>query len=318
MGIADSIDKIRAEKDLSNIGVNKELIDLLSLLERVNPCEQTYEYGENSFVISYMIRLNLLNFKTGIKLFKRVRIVGLPISVDIKGYYGDTSEINQIIAKKKGITIVLNGDKDLGVNTRTLSSFVFENKFENLDSYLDSLRSPYRRRLKKALKYRESLIIRNLKNDEFSDEHYALYRSVAKRSKDPLEILAIDFFKDYDAELFEFRDKSSHKLLAFIQVKVLNEKLYFLFCGFNREDNENNDLYYNMLIKVLEIAFERNIQTVDFGQTSEESKLKIGCREVEKYISIHHSNRIINYILKALSPLFTYQPYGIEHRVFRR
>ncbi len=313
----NKIKDIQYSLDFSKIGLNEDLAELLSLLEEVNPCDQTYYYGSQSLVISYKIKLNLLNFKNSIKVFKNVRVVGLPISIGIKGYYGDLGQVKEIIGKMKGFTIVLNGDKDLGVMTRTLSTLVFDNKYKDLDHYLESLRSPYRRRLKNALNLRESILISKLHKNDFTKDHYDLYINVVQRSKDPLEVLTIDFFRSYDGDLFEFIDRKTNKLLAFIQVKLLDDTLYFLFCGFYKEDNKNNDLYYNILLSVLEIGFERKVKTIDFGQTSEESKLKLGCREVVKYLYIHHSSPPINCILKKLSPFFTYKPYGIRHRVFK-
>ncbi|HHZ00969.1 MAG TPA: hypothetical protein GYA03_07735, partial [Tissierellia bacterium] len=60
----------------------------------------------------------------------------------------------EVIKKRKGLKIILNADKEILKNARTLSSFVFENTFETFDDYLNKLRSSYRRRINKALKHR--------------------------------------------------------------------------------------------------------------------------------------------------------------------
>ena len=59
------------------------------------------------------------------------------------------------------------------------------------------------------------------------------------------------------------------------------------------------------------------VNLIEFGQTAEESKLKIGCREVEKYLYVHHSNYIINYIIQELVSFVSYRPYKRSHHVFK-
>lgn len=296
---------------------NNELISLLELLEEVNPCQQQYDLYENNIVISYELKINLLNFFNIFPLFIKTRVIGLPISISEKAYWGEHSKLEKIIRSKKGLKILLNGDESLGYKGRTLSTFIFNNDYSSFKDYLNNLRSPYRRRINKALEYRKNLIIKDLKNNDFSNIHYSLYKSIMDRTENPLEILSMDFFTKYDSEIYEFLHRETKEVLGFIQVKQFKETLYFLFCGFKKEDNYNNDLYYNMLLKILEIGIERGIKKINFGQTSEESKLKIGCIEVPKYLCIYHSNFILNKILQLLLPVFSYKPYGIKHNVFK-
>ncbi len=296
----------------------KELIPLLELLEKLNPCCQEYELVDNTIVISYSLKLNLLNFRNIFPLRAKVQIIGLPVSLCLSGYFGDNDVIEKIINNRKGLKILLNGDSPFKGGGKTLSTFVFDNKFINFENYLNSLRSPYRRRINQALKKREKFIIRKFSRNEFSKEHYKLYLSIMERTDNPLETLTLEFFQEYEAELYEFIDKQTNRTIGFIQLKEMNNKLYFLFGGFKKEDNEEYHIYYNMLLKIIEIGIEKNIAEIEFGQTAEESKLKIGCKEKYKYLYIHHSNIIINFFIKLLVPLFTYKTYSIKHHVFKQ
>lgn len=308
----------RSINEVSNIStLNKELIPLLELLERVNPCSQSYDSGEEFLIISYILKINLLNFWGKVNLNVNAQIIGLPISLSEKSYYGNVDKILEVIKGKRGLKIILNADKDLGLKSQTLSTFVFENSFSSFDDYLSRLRHPYRRRVKRALDKREKLIIQKLEPNNFTDEHYALYLSIMNRTKDPLETLNIDFFRSYDSIIYEFSDANTKKIVAFIQLKQTNDTLYFLFCGFNKEDNAKYDLYYNMLLKIVGKGISSGVKSINFGQTSEESKLKIGCVEVPKYLGIHHSNSLINKALQLLLPIFSYKPYEVTHRVFK-
>lgn len=296
----------------------EDLIPLLKLLEKVNPCNQEYEFTENCLLISYSHKLNLFNFSNLFPLKVNVQVIGLPVSVCMKGHYGNNFAVEKIINKRKGLKILLNSDIEFSNGGKTLSNFIFNNSFSSFDDYLNSLRSPYRRRINKALSFRDTLVIRKINNDEFNEEHYKLYLSIMDRTDNPLEILSIDFFKEYDAELYEFADAKTNDIKGFIQTKTINDTLYFLFGGFIKEDIKVYDIYYNMLLKIIEIGIENKIKTIEFGQTAEESKLKIGCIEQYKYLYVHHSNFLLNFIIQRLLPLFTYKTYKIKHNVFNR
>lgn len=307
----------KTENNDALIKFNKELIPLLVLLEKVNPCNQSYEANHNCIFVSYFLRLNLFNFLEELSLKMNVQIIGLPISVSEKGYWGEETDIEALIKKKKGLKILLNGNSGFKNAGKTLSTFVFENRFISFSNYLDSLRSPYRRRLKKALRKREHIKINKFNRKDFNENHYKLYMSIMKRTKNPLETLPIEFFMNYEAELYEFISKETNEIIGFVQLKEMKDRLCFLFGGFRQEDNELYDLYYNMLLKIVETGIEKKVGVIEFGQTAEESKLKIGCVEVPRYLYVHHGNPVLNWFFQTLLPMFSYKPYQIKHHVFK-
>ncbi|HOW23046.1 MAG TPA: peptidogalycan biosysnthesis protein [Sedimentibacter sp.] len=304
-------------KNANTVNIDEEYIKLLSLLEEINPCRQYYEGTEDFLIISYERKLNLFNFRNIFPLNVRVQIVGLPISLSQGGCFGDLNKALEVIKKRKGLKIILNADKEILKNARTLSSFVFENTFETFDDYLNKLRSSYRRRINKALKHRNILTIRRIQNSDFTDDHYKLYLSIMKRTQNPLETLPLEFFQKYEAEIYEFIDKDTQDLIGFIQLKEINGRLCFLFGGFHEVHVKKYDLYYNMLLKIIEVGIEKKVNSIEFGQTAEESKLKIGCREVDKYLYVHHSNFILNFLIQKLLPCMSYRPYKRFHHVFK-
>lgn len=307
------------EKDLSlYIGFNKEIMNLFEMLETINPCEQKYELTNNNIIISYILKINLFNFKNIFPLRAKVQIIGLPISISEKGYWGDVNSIIKSVEKRKGLKILLNGESEFKNGGRTLSTFIFENKFSSFNEYLNNLRSTYRRRINKALNHRNNIEIRKLSSIEFNENHYKLYLSIMDRTNNPLETLPLKFFTEYDAELYEFIDIETKDVIGFIQLKKIEDKLCFLFGGFKKEDNFKYDIYYNMLLKIIEIGIEKQIKYIEFGQTAEECKLKIGCKEVPKYMYAHHSNPVLNRVIQKLVPLFSYKPYNIKHHVFKQ
>ena len=303
-------------KGIKTFDFKEAYIGLLSLLERINPCNQYYELTDDCLIISYYLKLNLFNFINILPLKAKAQIIGLPLSLSQRGYYGDLNKTIELVKKRKGLKIILNADTEIIKGAMTLSTFIFENNFETFDDYLNKLRSSYRRRINKALRYRNSLNIKKIQNNSFSEHHYKLYLSIMNRTDNPLETLPISFFRNYDSEIYEFADKDENAV-GFIQLKEFDGRLCFLFGGFNKEDVEKYDIYYNMLLKIIEIAIEKKVKTIEFGQTAEESKLKIGCREVYKYLYVHHSNMIINFIIQKLLTSVSYRPYGKVHHVFK-
>ena len=206
-------------KEIETFDLNEEYIRLLSLLERINPCNQFYEATQDCLVIAYEIKLNLFNFRALLPVKAKAQIIGLPISVSQRGYYGNLYSLIEIIKKRKGLKIILNADEEIIKNSRTLSTFVFENSFETFDNYLNKLRSSYRRRINKALTQRNNLIIKRIQNRDFSEKHYKLYLSIMNRTDNPLETLPIEFFQNYETEIYEFISKDNKNVIGFIQLK---------------------------------------------------------------------------------------------------
>ena len=211
--------------ELRSSVLNEEYVELLSLLEKINHCNQYYELTDNCLIVSYDLKLNLFNFNNIMPLKVKVQIIGLPISLSQKGYIGDLNNVIKIIKRRKGLKIILNADKPIIEGAKTLSSFVFNNNFETFDDYLLKLRSSYRRRINIALSKRSNLIIRKIQNSDFSENHYNLYLSIMKRTENPLETLPIEYFIDYEAEIYEFMDKSNESIVGFIQLKEFGDKL---------------------------------------------------------------------------------------------
>src|SRR5665648_891430 len=117
-------DKI--ENNEAPIKFNKELIPLLDLLEKVNPCSQSYEVNHDCLLVTYFLKLNLFSFLGKLSFKMNAQIIGLPISISEKGYWGEETDIEAHIKQRKGLKILLNGNSGFKNPGKTLSTFVFE------------------------------------------------------------------------------------------------------------------------------------------------------------------------------------------------
>lgn len=288
----------------------------LKVLEKTNFCKQSYivDFQSNTFIIKYLLNLNLFTFKSPFKLKIPLSIVGMPFSVSTSGYTYEG--LQNYIKNTKGFNLILNSDEILDLPMGyTLPTCLLNLNYNNFSEYLNSMRSSYRYRLKKAIKKGKEISISRINNKYFTKEHYKLYLEVYENSEEKLEKLHIEFFRNYPSEIYVF--EKNKKALAFVQLCFDKDKLYFLFGGFKKKLNLEHDLYFNMLLFIVKYGIDNNYSLIDFGQTAEESKLKIGCTFKEKYMYFSHHNKIINYGLKKLLPLFSYKPYDVVHKVFK-
>lgn len=296
-----------------------DLLELLTLLETTNPCGQSYHVAEQAFLVSYQLPLNLLTFRNrALKI--PARIIGLPISLSMSPLLAADEQSGQelvraVMGQTKGLCVALNLDRPLLGNDRTLSNFSFQNQFDSFDHYLYSLRSSYRRNALGSLRAGAHLVFKPISPQDFSPDHYSLYRRVVGRSDYPLETLPLAFFKGCDCEIVEVRDQAE-QLLAVLVLKGSGDRLHFMFCGFDRDDEVR--LYQNLLLHIIRKGIEEGYGSIDLGQTSEEAKLRLGALEQFKYLGLHHSNPLLDRLLRPLTSLFSYRGGQTLHQVFRR
>ena len=270
----------------------------------------------------YKIKLNLFTFGK-IKLHLPFTVIAPPASVDCKGYTGDIQALIDDYKKKKGLFLILNLKKEdaLGISRnsaaigRTLPSCVFLNRFESFENYLAKLRSSYRRRIRKALEKGRNLKVLTIDNGDFDYEIYRLYLEVLRKSKFPLETLPIKFFQLSSCNIDVFY--SDNKPVAFVMYYINNGFMSFVLGGMNYFFRDPFDLYYNMLLHLLKIGIENKVNTINFGQTAESTKCRLGCELEERYMAAFSGNKFLTKILCRFAPLLEYNQEIIKNNVFK-
>lgn len=315
---SDNFDEI-----LSNIDIELPFDrDFINLLKDENDFPQEYYYITNkhsfAFFILYKMKLNIFTLGK-LKFDMNVKVIGIPCSVSDKGYYtNDVRMMTSFIKSMKGAKIILNSDeilhdKDM-IDGQTLPTLIFDNHFKKIEDYLNALRSNYRRRIKKA--------IQNCKNFEVEvsdsicpDEVYELYLSTYNKSNYKLEKLNKGFFDHIKGKKIIFSSKDGHAR-GFVLIVHKTTALDFLFCGMDY-NFETTDLYYYMLFEIIKYAIENNIKIINFGQTSEETKMKMGASLSNRYFYAHHSNAIVNRFIKLIKNFLEYKQDFKSFRVFK-
>ena len=99
--------------------------------------------------------------------------------------------------------------------------------------------------------------------------------NVLGNSKYPLETLDKGFFQTIESDIHVFY--KDEKPVAFISTKRVDNTLHFLLGGMDYTVLKELDLYYNMLLHIVRLGIEQKCKKINFGQTGEISKLRIGC-----------------------------------------
>ena len=118
------------------------------------------------------------------------------------------------------------------------------------------------------------------------------------------------FFRIFVAEL-------KGQPVGFVQLMENGSELIFEFVGIDYKYNAQYQVYHRMLYEIIRYGIENGFKSIDFGQTADDTKLKLGCRYTYLYAWLHHSNRLVNYLLGKFAPRLVYKPVGVNFRVFR-
>lgn len=293
---------------------------LICLLKDENKFEQEYYYIENgkdyAFFILYKNKMNIFTFGK-LKCFLNLKVIGYPCSLSNCGYITNNERFMfDYIKTISGAKLVLNVDSPILIEDmtvgETLPTCIFKNTFSSVDEYLTSLRSGYRRRINIAINNCKDIEIKEI-NDNSIDV-YNLYLNTYNKSNYKLEKLEKGFFEKIEAQKLVFL--KNNKPAGFVLIKQDNDKLIFMLCGMDYQ-YDTTDLYYYMLFNIIKYAIDHNCEIIDFGQTSEETKMKFGALLKEKYFYAHHTNPILNYAAKLGKNILEYKYDFPEYRVFK-
>lgn len=271
-------------------------------------------------VCEYKLKLNIFSFGK-LKFNIPFTVIAPPISVDEVGFVGDLVALIEDYSYSRGLFLMLNlKSKEIDVKRKvalglTLPSCIFYNRFASFDDYLNALRSNYRRRIKIALEKGKNLKINRIENLHFDKKLYNLYLQVLDKSKFPLAKLPMRFFQSggYNIDVFYLNDHP----LAFVMYENDLVSLNFIFGGMDYKQRDEFDLYYNMLLHLAKVGIETNVKRINFGQTAEITKCRIGCVLENRYMLAFSSNRFLNTLLCYFAPFLQNNNKIIEPKVFK-
>ncbi len=293
-------------------------IAFLKHLHDYNFCDQRYYemYDDNhliAFTVVYTLPIDIFTYSRIKSVFK-VNIVGIPVSVASEPIAGDSVSIEKlfkhILREERGLLLGLNFTRDIlnkgPIKLRTLPTIIFQNDFEDIKNYLERLRYPYRRKLKLSQRRFQGVCSKETLCTEFSTEHYELYTAIMGRTKTKLETLSKDFFQNLSNRFILTSHYHGTKIVCWNICLIDRETLFFFFGGLNYELRDEFRSYYNNLLSIVDLAIKNKVKNIDFGQTAELPKLRMGGELSERRMFLYHRNIMIRQVLKLMKGFIGY------------
>lgn len=245
----------------------------------------------------------------------RTGFVYVPLSVARPGaVLGDDTraEVFRFFRGLKGMNLFYNMPEAFRssgtIPVKTCPRCVLDVRWKSFAEYLEAMRSGYRRRYHQALKKSAPLRMHMLAdNRDFSPELYELYLEVFNAARFKLEKLSLEFFRGAFFKILVLEDERG-QAQGFVQLLENRSELIFEFVGFRYATNRKYDTYIRLLLEIVRYGIENGFESIDFGQTADEAKLKLGCRYEHLNVMAHHSNPLLNLLIRATLPLLQYQP----------
>ena len=197
--------------------------------------------------------------------------------------------------------------------------------WSTFEDYLGSLRSGYRRQIKKSLQVarQADLQVRRFEGvSQHADLLFRLYEQVIDRAAHRLERLNLTFFenlaKNFDDRcrviLIERRGQPLASAIVLLAPRVAT----FLLAGLDYETHQQYQTYQNLVIEVVREAIRSGAERLEMGQTSYALKSRLGAEIVPRYLYYRHRQSLGHAMFRRASPFLFPQVERPRRRVFRR
>lgn len=180
-------------------------------------------------------------------------------------------------------------------------------QWKQFDDYLDSLSSKYRVRYRRAKKKMKGIKCLELNLEQirtYESEIYRLYRSVADSSQFCVGYLSPQYFSEFKARAHQdFRlwgYFQSGNLVGFCTTIRNGQELEAHFLGLS-EQQQQQQLYLNMLYHLVEVAIESRVDQLVFSRTAMEIKSSVGAIAIPTSVFLlHHTSSLVNALIPQL------------------
>ena len=180
-------------------------------------------------------------------------------------------------------------------------------EWKNFDDYINAVKSKYRVKFKKVLSKGKELDFVSLDLIELEKEMnamYDLYCATSDKASFSLFKLQPDYFLELKKALPEYfhaigvyLDK---RLVAFCTVIINGKNADGHFLGYDVKLNSQYQIYFNILLKLIEKSILYKVDNLNLSRTALEIKSSVGAEPHAMNIYLRHNNKLFNKILPAL------------------
>jgi len=183
--------------------------------------------------------------------------------------------------------------------------------WDSYQDYLSAVKSKYRVKFKKVKKKGKDLEFRVLSTEEaqqYNSEMYAMYKDTADRASYSMFVLQEPYF----AELKETMGPKmiltgvflENKMVAFFTY-VKNKNLGDAhFLGYNVQLNTKYQIYFNILLQLIETAIDEGADYLNLSRTALEIKSSVGAVPYDMEVHLQYHNSFINRFARSILSKF--------------
>jgi len=187
---------------------------------------------------------------------------------------------------------------------------IIDRCFPDIESYTAALRSRYRQCVRKSLEKSRAFGLRfeRLTDTDailrlYGPSLHRMYEAVALSSEHRLELLPVSFFRGLARRLPGRVGltlvHAGDRVVAFNWNLLDGEAYHFLFAGLDYDLNSRLDLYFNLFYAEMDQAFRAGAETLVLGQTADDFKTRLGCRQERRFIYVAPAGPIAALVLRA-------------------
>ena len=178
-----------------------------------------------------------------------------------------------------------------------------DNNWSDFDDYVKSLRTKYRKRIKRTINNSKDIIIKVLNEKELLQNKnllQELFNQVIERSSfsGPSFNIStlIDLSKAYN-EVSIYGYFLNDDIVAFSSEISFEDKLYSYFVGFDYRENKKYSLYSKILCESISNAIRLKKKVIILGRTANEFKSNFGAIPSRSSVYIKVNNKFLAYFL---------------------
>ncbi|NVK53367.1 MAG: N-acetyltransferase [Flavobacteriaceae bacterium] len=182
--------------------------------------------------------------------------------------------------------------------------------------YLDSLKTKFRIKAKRALKLSSDLVVKDSSAENIKaiiPEITQLYQKVVENATFNLGNFNVATYISLKKKLGDnYIVKTywaDHKLVGFMSGMITNNSLDAHFVGIDYSLNKELAIYQRMLYDYVAIAINKNLKTINFGRTASEIKSSVGAVPQDLTCYIRHKKSLTNTFLKPFLNYIEPKPF---------
>ncbi len=213
--------------------------------------------------------------------------------------------IKDFTKNEVSITNELIGLGYYAFNVEPNMKLVLDSKWKNFDDYLQSLKTKFRVKAKKAIQLSSNLEIDWVNSESLPKdvlEMTTLYKKVTSRAgfnfSDFNLATYLDLKKNFKDDYFIKTYRLNSKLIGFMSGLKTKQSIDAHFVGINYTFNRQYAVYQRMLYDYISLAIESKVKKINYGRTASEIKSSVGAIPEHLTVYIRHKKNLANKFLK--------------------